>query len=85
MKKLILMWLFGNDNIEKYIDLLRSNIQYVNTSLEGHEACLKEIESHRESLEREQEMLKTMYKLIKICKNNGINIDEEIKKVEIND
>lgn len=78
MKKLILEWLFGTDDIKPYMELLRDSI--------GHHAeCIELIEDHKETLERSKENLHTILKLIKICENHGIDVDEEIKHVELNE
>lgn len=76
MKKLMLNWLFGVDNIKDYMDLLVENINC-------RQEHIKEIENHIETLNREKENIDIMLKLIKICENHGINVDEEIKHVEL--
>jgi len=78
MKKLILEWLFGTDNIKDYMDLLRDNLHYI-------ERLIKANDNHIKTLERHKKDLITMRKLIKICENHGINVDEEIKHIELNE
>ena len=78
MKKLILKWLFGTDKINDYMHVLSDCI----------DVCQRfedEIASHIKTLREEQEYLRTILKLIKICENHGINVDEEIKHVDISD
>lgn len=81
MRKLILRWLFGTDNIIEYMDLLKS-------SIDNNEKFLCELKEHRETLNKRIEdsnnhmkSLNTMKKLIVICNNHGINVDEEIKNI----
>lgn len=76
MKKLILRWLFGTDKVKEYIQLLRE-------SLEHHEECKKLIDDHIQTLNDSKERLNTILKLIKICENHGINVDKEIKQIEL--
>lgn len=76
MKKLILNWLFGTDNVKEYIELLNESCNY-------YEQCIDSINKHLETLEKAKKDLDIMRKLIKICKNHGINIDEEIKHIEL--
>jgi hypothetical protein len=76
MKKLILNWLFGTDNVEEYIDLLHKCIEHNRTRID-------DINSHLKTLKREEEGLKIIRKLIKICENHGIDADEEIKHIEL--
>ena len=78
MKKLILEWLFGTDDIKPYMELLRDSMSH-------HVECIELIEDHKETLERSKENLNTILKLIKICENHGIDVDEEIKHVELNE
>lgn len=71
MKELILEWLFGTDNVKDYLKLLSENIKLI-------ERLIAEIDEHKESLN-------VILKLIKICENHGIDVDEEIKHVELNE
>ena len=75
MKKLILNWLFGTDNVKKYIDVLHENMQH-------SKECMGLIDEHIQSLSRHQKTLETTLKLVKICENHGINVDEEIKNID---
>lgn len=76
MKKLILEWLFGTDNVKDYMELLRDNLNYI-------ERLMKANDDHIKTLERHKEDLITMRKLIQICENHGIDVDEEIKHVKV--
>ena len=71
MRKLILKWLFGTDDVERYFTILQRD-----TGL---------IEDHLNTLKLAKEDILICRKLIKICKNHGINIDEEMKDVELED
>lgn len=78
MRERILMWLFGTDDIQKYMELLTKRI--------GHnDECLELIREHKRTLEREEWALNTVQKLIKVCENHGIDIDEEIKHIQLDD
>lgn len=76
MRKLILCWLFGTDDIEYYMDLLYKNINH------NREECSL-INSHLKTLEEEKENLRIIRKLIKVCENNNIDVDKEIKQIEL--
>ena len=76
MRKLILRWLFGTDNIDEYTELLGRVIN----ELESHQ---KTIYKNLEDLEEHRETLDTVRKLIVICKNHGIDVDKEIKNIEL--
>lgn len=76
MKKLILNWLFGTDNVEKYMKLLGENINH------GRE-CRRLIDNHIKTLDSQMEDINTIRKLIIICDNHGIDADEEIKHIEL--
>lgn len=76
MKKLILNWLFGTDNMERYIDLLGKSMNH-------NKECTELIEGHLKTLREEKDNLEIIRKLIKICENHGINADKEIKQVKL--
>lgn len=76
IKKLILEWLFGTDNVKDYMELLRDNLHYI-------ERIIKANEDHIKTLQRHKEDLITIRKLILICENHGIDVDEEIKNVQL--
>ena len=76
MKKLILNWLFGTDNVEQHVDLLAN-------SIEEKKRLIEVINQHLKTLNEEKENLHIIRKLIKICENHGINPDEEIKHIEL--
>ena len=74
MRKLILKWLFGTDKVDEYFDLLckfRDEIEEHRDEMKDH---VKTIEGHIDTI-------KSTKKLIQICKNHGIDIDEEIKRI----
>lgn len=75
MKKLILNWLFGTDNVKRYMELLGENIDHC-------KRCEDAIADHLETIREEKEHINTMIKLIKICENHGINVDEELKQID---
>ena len=76
MRKRILKWLFGTDDVKRYMELLRENIEH------GRE-CRDLINSHLKTLDSHMEDLKIMKKLIIICDNHGIDVDKEIKQIEL--
>lgn len=71
LKKLILEWLFGTDNVKDYLNLLSEHIKLI-------ERLIAELDDHRESLN-------IIRKLVKICENHSIDVDEEIKHVKLNE
>ena len=71
MRKLILKWLFGTDDIEQYTELLSRAIDLSHTRIDL-------VDDHLKTLHREQEALKDMLKLIEICKSHGIDVDKEM-------
>ena len=76
MRKLILKWLFGTDNIERYMEVL-------NNGLDANQRCINAFNSHIQTLNEQKEDIDTMRKLIVVCKNHGINVDEEIKHIKL--
>ncbi len=76
MKKLILRWLLGTDDIEHYFKLLRKDNERIKEEMDL-------IDAHLKTLNEEKENLDIIRKLIKICDIHGINADEEIKKIEL--
>ena len=76
MRRLILKWLFGTDNVQAYMKLLADNMKH-------HEECCDLIAKHIKTLESQKEDLDNVRKLIKICENHGINVDEEIKYIKL--
>lgn len=76
MKKLILNWLFGTDDIKRYMELLEESFHHHEKYKELMEVNLKSLKEHRESLE-------DVLKLIKICENHGIDVDKEMKNIKI--
>lgn len=76
MKKRILNWLFGTEDVKEYIQLLHE-------VLNCREKHLDAIKSHLKTLEEERENIEIIRKLIRICENHGIDVDEEIKHIEL--
>lgn len=76
MKKIILRWLFGTDDLEDYCKLLHKDNERIKQQMDL-------IDSYLETLATERENLDIIRKLIKVCENHGINADEEIKKIEL--
>ena len=76
MRKLILIWLFKTDDIKDYFELLRDNMDYGKKHIDL-------INGHLATLDGRAEDLNIMRKLIKICENHEIDIDEEMKYVEL--
>lgn len=83
MKKLILMWLFGTDDIDSYIQLLKENMGHCNDGIKHAQECIDLIEDHKQTLEKCREDIDIMRKLIRICENHGIDVDEEIKHIKL--
>ena len=76
MKKTILRWLFGTDDIESYMDLLRRDVAHLNEELQL-------LNDHKRSLEREESELKMLRQMLQIFENHGIDVDEEIKHIQL--
>ena len=76
MKKRILRWLFGTDNVKAYVELLGESVDH-------HKECIRLLDDHKATLDRSKEYLNDILKLIKICKKHGINVDEEMKHIEL--
>ena len=82
MKKLILNWLFGTD-VKRYEELLHDHTELLRENLEREQKYLDHIQDHLKTLYEEKEHIKLMLKLIKICENHGIDVDKEIKQIEL--
>ena len=76
MRKIILRWLFGTDNIKSYMDVLTGSIK----EMKEH---TKSIEKHQETLNRSIVNLDMIQKLLKICENHGIDIDKELEQIKL--
>ena len=76
MKKLILNWLFGTDNVDIYMEILE---KYVDCN----RRYLNAIDDHIKTLKRDKEHIEAILRLIKICENHGIDIDKELKQTEL--
>ena len=75
MRKWILRWLFGTDDIKTYMALLTQSVNQ-------HIVCKGFLDDHLKTLKREKEELDDIRKLLRICENHGIDVDEEMKKIE---
>ena len=78
MRERILKWLFGTYDIADYFDLLIKN-------RDNFVEQKRLIDDHLKTLDRSKDNIDTILKLIKICENHGINVDEEIKHVLLNE
>lgn len=78
MRKRILKWLFGTDDIKEYIGLL---VESRDDSVEK----IRLIDEHIETLKKLKEEIQIAMKLIKICQNHGIDVDEEIKHIQLDE
>lgn len=78
MRERILRWLFGTYDIDDYFDLLVKN-------RDNFKEQMRLIDEHLKTLERSKENINTILKLIKICENHGIDVDEEIKHIQLKD
>lgn len=83
MRKLILKWLFGVDDIDKYVDLIADNVELRDNNIYILSERINELKAHRKTIEEQLDILNDMIKLIKICENHGIDVDKEIKGVEL--
>jgi hypothetical protein len=77
------MWLFGTNDIKDYLELLVETREYVQKCLETNKKHVETIHEHLDTLKEERENLDVIRKLIKVCENHGIDVDEEIKHVEL--
>ena len=71
LRERILMWLFGTDDVQSYMQVLKE-------SIDDKLGAIELIDEHRQSLN-------TMLKLIKICENHGIDVDEEIEHIQLDE
>lgn len=85
MKKLILRWLFGIDDVKRYIELLRENMNLLGRDIDHCNECIGLIKDHKKTLEREKRELDMIRKLLRICENHGIDVDDEIKHIDLID
>ena len=76
MRKLFFKWLFDVDDIADYGELLREVLQ----ERRHHLAALND---HIETLNERSDDLELMRKLLKICENHGIDVDQEIKDITL--
>lgn len=83
MRKLILWWLFGTDNVDSYIKLLRENMGHCDDNIKHAQECIDLIDDHKKTLAREKWELDFIHKLMHICEKHGINVDEEIKLIKL--
>jgi hypothetical protein len=83
IKKLILNWLFGTDNVDSYMELLHENIDYHKKYYELTERCAELIDDHIKTLDKEKEMISILRKLVQVCENHGIDAYEEVKNIKL--
>lgn len=76
MRERILWWLFGTTDIDSYMELLRKRQDHLNENL-------KLLDEHGKTIDRATWAINTIEKLMKICEKHGINVDEEIKLIEM--
>lgn len=76
MKERILWWLFGTNDIQSYMELLRKRHDHVNE-------CLELLDEHSKTLDRQEWALKTIERLMKICEKHGIDVDKEIEQIKL--
>ena len=84
-RKLILEWLFGTDDVDRYMQLLRENMNHCEDGIKHANECIELIEDHKRTLKREKWFIDTTVKLLKICENHGIDVDEEIKRIQLDE
>ena len=72
LKSIIQRWLFGTDVMVEYFHLLSK-------AAHANEELIYQIEQHQESLRKWGEDLDLLRKVLMICRNHGINVDEELK------
>lgn len=75
LKNKILNWLFGTDNVKRYMELLGESVEH-------HKECIRLIDDHKKTLDRSKEHIDDILKLIKICKKYGIDVDKEMKQMD---
>lgn len=78
MRKLILKWLFGTDDIKEYMELLGKSLHHTSE-------CLELLDDHKKTLDRNKWALETLQKTLIICENHGIDVDEEIKHIQLDE
>jgi hypothetical protein len=83
MRKLILRWLFGIENVDKYMELWDKYEDLSDKYVVEIRQHRDRIEAHLKTLDEFINILNDMKKLIKICENHGIDVDKEIKEVEL--
>lgn len=84
-RQLILYWLFGTDDIDRYMQLLRENMGHCEDGIKHAEECIELINDHKRTLKREEWFVETTGKLLRICENHGIDVDEEIKHIQLDE
>lgn len=78
MRKLILKWLFGTDDIKEYMELLRESLHHTSE-------CLELLDDHKKTLNRNKWALETPQKTLIICKNHEIDVNKEIKHIQLDE
>lgn len=85
MKKLILRWLFGTDDIDDYLSLLVDAKNHSQEKIRLIDDHIKTLEDHQEALARNKDYVTMILKLIKICEIHGIDVDVKIKGIQVDD
>jgi hypothetical protein len=83
MRKLILNWLFGTDDVDHYMTLLRKDLDRTHEDIEHLEECRALIHDHQNTLDKRKEDLDLIRKLIRVCENHGIDVDTEVKNIKL--
>lgn len=82
MRRLILNWLFGVDNVPDYMETLKKCIDLCDECMDERKAHIESIEERKRDLEEHKRSIETIIKLIKICENHGIDVEKEINEIE---
>lgn len=83
MRKIFLKWLFGVNDVEKYMKLWDKYEDLSDKYVVEIKQHRDRIEAHLKTLDEFINILNDMRKLIKICEDHGIDVDKEIKEVEL--
>ena len=85
MKKRILRWLFGTDDIDDYLDLLVNAKNHTEEKIRLLDDHIETLEEHKKALERNKDYVTMILKLIKVCEIHGIDVDTEIKHIQVDE
>ena len=76
IRKKILIWLFGTDDVDKYMTALTNYCDEVKQHRNTLDNYIKVMDGNLDDL-------CAMRKLIKICENHEIDVDKEIKHIKL--